>query len=217
LYRHGIDSDLITGWFAVDISGSTSGEPPLDSNVRFLSFHPPRFLYTGEPPIDNIVLNFGTNIVNGPTFTSPATTSYILYQYARITPIQLSATGSGQIYFFVETADIPPGLTYNRLTNQLTGTSVQIGNDTVTFYAQDNNGITKLVLNFTTVVPRVIRKQDGAGAYTSLLRQYTEVLAAQNARDNRVLPNQERALGEFMSPEAPDVVTQTICAECFDK
>lgn len=218
LYRHDVVSDLLTGWFAVDISGSTGSEPVLDSNTRFLSFHPPRNLYTGEPPIDTIVLDINTNLVNGPTFTSPATTSYVLYQYARIAPIQLSATGSGQIYFFVETADIPPGISYNRLTNQLTGSSVQIGKDSITFYAQDDNGITKLVLNFTTVVPRVIRKQDGAGAYTSLLRQYTEVLGAQNSRDNRVLPTQERALGEFMSPEAPDVDTPYFntktCATC---
>jgi hypothetical protein len=85
-------------------------------------------------------------------------------------------------------------------------------------YAKDDNGITAFTLTFTVNVPRIIRKQDGAGAYTSLLRQYTEVLGAQNARDNRALPAQETKLGEFMSPYAPDVVTQpfttTKCARC---
>jgi len=214
LYRHDTLSDLDTDWVVVDISGSfTSGQPEQNSNTRFLSLRAPKYLYTGTPPI-NIALSIDTNIGDGPTFTSPTTNSFVLYQYMQITPIQISATGTGQVYLFVETADLPPGLSYNRVTNQITGAPVRIGTDSVTFYAQDNTGIRQLVLNFTTLVPRVIRKQDGAGAYTSLLRQYTEVLGAQNARDNRALPSQERALGEFMSPEAPDVITQTIDPKC---
>lgn len=215
LYRHDTSSELDTGWFAVDISGSMSNHPGFNSNARLLHLRTPKYLYTGEPPM-NIQLNINTPGGNGPTFTSPTTTSFLLYQYMAMTPIQISATGSGYVYLFVETADLPPGLSYNRITNQITGACSRIGNDSVTFYAKDDNGTSSLVLNFTTVVPRVIRKQDGAGAYTSLLRQYTEVLGAQNARDNRVLPNQERALGEFMSPEAPDVVTQTVDPKCFD-
>lgn len=216
LYRHDTLTDLDTDWVPVDISGSfASGQPEQNSNVRMLSLHDPRYLYTGVPPI-NIQLGINAAIGNGPTFTSPTTTSYLLYQYMPITPIEVSATGSGQVYLFVETADLPPGLSYNRITNQITGAPVRLGTDSVTFYAKDNNGTSTYVLTFTIVVPRVIRKQDGAGAYTSLLRQYTEVLGAQNARDNRVLPNQERALGEFMSPEAPDVVTQIVDPKCFD-
>jgi hypothetical protein len=64
----------------------------------------------------------------------------------------------------------------------------------------------------------VIRKQDGAAAYTSLLKQYTEVLAAQSGRDQHMLPNQEVRLGEFMSPVPPTVITQTFnsdCAKCI--
>jgi len=211
LYRHDAVSDLDSGWFTVDISGSlTNGEPDVNSNTRFLNLRAPKYLYTGTPPT-NIALSIDTNIGNGPTFTSPTTGSFVLYQYMQITPIQISATGTGQVYLFVETADLPPGLSYNRVTNQITGAPARIGTDGVTFYAKDDNGITQLSLNFTVVVPRVIRQQDGAAAYTSLLRQYTEVLGAQNARDNRVLPNQERALGEFMSPEAPDVFTPSNC------
>jgi len=216
LYRHTADSELDTGWFPVDISGSfASNQPEQNSNVRFLNLRAPKALYTGQPPVQ-IQLAIDTNIGNGPVFTSPTTTSYLLYQYMQITPIQLSATGTGQIYFFVETADLPHGLNYNQSTNQITGAPVRIGQDTLTLYAKDDNGITTQTLTFTVVVPRVIRKQEGAGAYTSLLRQYTEVLGAQNARDNRALPSQERALGEFMSPEAPDVVTQTVDPKCFD-
>lgn len=216
VYRHDTLTDLDSGWTAVDISGSfVSGQPEQNANTRFLNLRAPKYLYTGAPPT-NIALSINTNVGNGPTFTSPLTTTYVLYQYMQITPIQLSATGVGQVYLFLETADLPPGVQYDRVTNQITGAPARLGTDSLIVYAKDNNGITQLVLTFTILVPRVIRKQDGAGAYTSLLRQYTEVLGAQNARDNRVLPNQERALGEFMSPEAPDVITQTVDPKCFD-
>jgi hypothetical protein len=82
------------------------------------------------------------------------------------------------------------------------------------FYAKDSVGASTFSFTFTFLIPRVIRTQDGAGAYTSLLRQYTTVLGAQNARDQVVFPTQERALGEFMSPEAPDVVTAVIDPRC---
>jgi hypothetical protein len=205
---------LESDWTAVDISGSfVSGQPDQNSNARFLNLRAPKYLYSGEPPI-NITLGISAPSTNGPTFTSPTTTSYVLYQYMTIAPIQVSASGSGQVYLFVRSAELPPGLTFNQLTGTITGTSVRAGNDSVTIYAKDDNGVSSIFLNFTTLVPRIIRKQDGAGAYTSLLRQYTEVLGAQNARDNRVLPNQERGLGEFMSPEAPDVITQVIDPKC---
>lgn len=209
LYRHDAVSDLSSGWIAVDISASLTG---LDAtqDLRYTTFRSPCYLYSGEPPI-NIQLGFNATPPGGPTFTSPTSYSYVQYQYIPITPIQISATGMGQVYFFVSSEDLPPGLSFNPLTNQITGTPAVAGYDSTTVYAKDDNGVSSIALNFTTLVPRVVRQQDGAGAYTSLLRQYTEVLAAQNARDNRVLPNQERRLGEFMSPEAPDVITQTNC------
>jgi hypothetical protein len=140
-----------------------------------------------------------------------------MYQYIPVS-IPLVATGTGQIYFFIVADDLPAGLTFNPITNTISGKPALAGNFTTRIYIKDSNGVTEINLYFTVNVPRVIRQQDGAGAYTYLLRQYTEVLAAQNARDNRVLPNQERALGEFMSPEAPNVITQqfttTKCKVC---
>jgi hypothetical protein len=129
----------------------------------------------------------------------------------QILPIQISATGVGQIYYFVTAADLPPGLSFDPITAQITGAPVQIGTDSVTVYAKDDNGTSQIVIGFNTVIPRIIRKQDGAAAYTSLLRQYTEVVAAQSARDNRALPTEMRTLGEFMSPVPPPVVTPSNC------
>ena len=109
-------------------------------------------------------------------------------------------------------------MNFDPTTNIISGRPAQIGNYSTTIFAKDVDGVTIQTLKFTVIVPRIVRKQDGAAAYTSLLRQYTEVLGAQNARDNRVLPNQEQSLGAFMSPEAPDVVTSafttTKCAVC---
>ena len=214
VYRHDASSSLLSGWFGVDITSAVESVASANASTRFLALTPPTLLYTGEPPI-KINLTFNIASGTGPVLTSPTTRSFLNYQYIPITPIQLSATGTGIVYFFVEAADLPAGLTFDPLTNQITGTSVQIGQESVQIILKDNLGTSVYTLSFTTVIPRIIRKQDGAGAYTSLLRQYTEVLGAQGARDNRALPNQERALGEFMSPEAPDVITKTVDPKCY--
>lgn len=214
LYQHPASGSLLTGWSSVDLSGSfgTIGAS-VNSNLRVVSMTPPKLVFDEDPPID-ITLNFSLGAGTGPTLTSPTTTSFSQYQYIPITPIQLAATGTGTVYFFVPSANLPPGLTFNQFTNQLTGTPASIGNYSMTFYAKDSVGASTFRFTFTFLIPRVIRTQDGAGAYTSLLRQYTTVLGAQNARDQVVFPTQERALGEFMSPEAPDVVTAVIDPRC---
>ncbi len=203
-------------WTVTDV---TNAFPDIsnDSDRRFVTWTRPNFLRTSQSKIIDIGLTFSTNIGNGPTITSPTTSSFLLYQYIPMT-LTFSATGTGDIYFFISASELPPGLTFNPITNTISGKPASPGNYTTRVFAKDDNGVTELVVGFTVNVPRIVRKQDGAGAYTSLLRQYTEVLGAQNARDSRVLPNQENRLGEFMSPEAPDVVTQpfttTKCAVC---
>ena len=179
-----------------------------DSNRRFVTWSRPNFLRTSQSKQINIDLTFSTGIGSGPTITAPTTSSFLLYQYVPMS-LTFSASGNGTVYFFISADELPPGLRFNPLTNTISGKPASQGNFTTRVFAKDSNGVTLLTLSFTVNIPRIIRKQDGAGAYTSLLRQYTEVLGAQNARDNRVLPSQERRLGEFMSPEAPDVVTQS--------
>lgn len=216
LFRHTATGSLASGWTSVSIASSlVTGEPQVNQFLRYLALTPPKFLFTGEPPI-NISLNFEISGGQGPTITGPVSRSFLQYQYVSISPITLTATNQsgGQIYFFIAAEELPPGLTFNPLTREITGRPAQAGRVETRVYAKDDNGVSISTLLFNTVVPRVIRRQDGAGAYTSLLRQYTDVLGAQNARDNRVLPNQERALGEFMSPEAPDVITQVIDPKC---
>ena len=211
LYRHDVSSSLASNWTSIDLSGSFPDLPyyeftsSLNSRV-FVGYGPNNLIKsTGLTPIPS--LQFSNTA--GPTILQPLNRSFLQYQYVPIAPIQLSGSGSGTVYFFITADELPPGLRFNPITRQITGTPAQAGQVTTTVYAQDSVGVSTIVLSFNTIIPRIIRKQEGAGAYTSLLRQYTDVLGAQNARDNRVLPNQERGLGEFMSPEAPDVITQS--------
>lgn len=191
-------------WTVTDVSGSFP-EIPNDSTRRFVGWTRPVYLRTSQSKQIGIDMTFSTGIGNGPTITSPSTSAFLLYQYV---PMSLVLSATGTNYFFIRADELPPGLRFNPLTKTISGKPASQGFYRTRVFAKDDNGVTLLTLNFTVNTPRVIRKQDGAGAYTSLLRQYTEVLGAQNARDNRVLPSQERRLGEFMSPEAPNVVTQ---------
>lgn len=138
----------------------------------------------------------------------------LVYQYIPIDPITISASGSGTTTIFIDDDELPLGLTFNAATNTITGIPVQIGNYSITIYARDSIGVDTIPLRIVVQIPRIIKQQSSAGAYTSLVRQYTQVNAAQNAKNNVVLPNQ--SLGEFMSPESPDVILQTVDPRCFD-
>lgn len=210
LYRHDMVSPLTNGWVKYDVSVSQT--TTVDSTARFHGTTSARYMYTGTPPT-TISLNFAPP--SGPIVTSPASSSFLLYKYVQIDPIQLSATGTGQVYFFITAEDLPAGLVFDPLTGRISGTPTQVGTVSTTVSVKDSVGVAQLTLTFTTILPRIVRTQTSASAYTSLLRQYTDVLGAQNARDNRVFPAVDRILGEFTSPYPPNVVTQTVDPNCF--
>jgi hypothetical protein len=166
-------------------------------------------------PFVSSTFSFTSPFAGGPIVTSPSQTSYILYQYMIIPPIAFTATGTGTVSFLLNKSELPLGLTWDPLTQKITGSPMRTGTTTVTVYAADNTGVRPILITFQVLIPRIVRKQDGAGAFTSLLRQYVEVNAAQNSRDSRVFPNQERNLGEFMAPEAPDVSSSVPCKKCL--
>ena len=185
------------------------------SDRRLVTYTRPQYLRPSDTRFAIITLDFGSGLGTGP-IVSPSSSSFLLYQYVAMS-LQLSATGSGPIYFFISAAALPPGLIFNPITNVISGKPAHTGTFTTTVYAKDSNGITAVNYTFTVNIPRIIRRQDGAGAYTSLLKQYTEVLGAQSGRDNRALPTQEARLGEFMSPVPVAVTTKTFntnCANC---
>jgi hypothetical protein len=160
---------------------------------------------TIDPGADTTTITFPLPNT-GPTFTSPAQTTFVLWQYMPIPTITFLAPGATA--YFVSA--LPVGLTWDPMTRTITGAAVRTGTQTFTVYAQ-NSGLTALVITLIVEVPRIIKQQSGAGAYTSLLRQYTTVNAAQNARDTRAFPTQVRGIGEFASPYPPDVITPSNC------
>jgi hypothetical protein len=68
-----------------------------------------------------------------------------------------------------------------------------------------------------TILPTVQKQQTSAGSWTSLVRQYTVVNAAQNSLNGKTLPSTEPPLGEFTRPEPPDVVSATGDPNCVKK
>lgn len=199
---------------SIDASGLLSGVltgsiPPSTSFTvqGYAGTHPGTLTGTLTPT----AITFSSPFTGGPTVLTPIQTSYVLYQYMPIPPIVFTGTGTGTVRFLMNQADLPLGLTWNAATQKITGSPMRVGITEVRVYAQDDTGTRVFTLSFNVLIPRIIRQQDGAGSFTSLLRQYVEVNAAQNARDSRVYPTQERLLGEFMSPEAPDVSSSVVC------
>lgn len=211
VYTHG-PSNLNDGNWTVSAVTQGIATYELSNQIPYFRLLPRAYVQTGDDqPVSTF--SFPLTTAGGPTVTSPTTRSYLFYQYMPITPITFSATGTGTVYFFVDSNTLPQGLSWNPITRTISGHSSRIGDRTFKVYAKDDIAVTPITIQTTTVIPRIIRQQDGAGAYTSLVRQYTIVNAAQNARDNRVFPTQERPLGEFAAPPAPDSVTPSNC-EC---
>ena len=207
VYTHNNISDLSGNWSLITepIMGGFSSS----SILPLVGFPKSRYVRIGTPTTLN--MSFPLSTTGGPVITSPIATSYLFYQYLAIQPIVLASTDF-PVYFFVTSADLPAGLTYNPVTFTISGTPTQVGRDTVTIYAKNAaNKVTILILDITTIIPRIIHPQSNASSYTSLLRQYTVVNAAQNAVNNRTLPSTETSLGEFMAPPPPDLVKDKIC------
>jgi len=185
--------------------------PTPSNGIRqtYRGFTQPVYVRTGTPT--QAIIQFSNTTVGGPVFTSPSQSSYTFYQYMPIPTIQFSATGTGRVYLFVDSASLPVGLTWNPYTETITGKTVDVGTHNFSVYAKDDVGITRFPVSISTIVPRVVRQQTSAGAYTYLVKQYTEVNAAQNARDYRVNPTQDVPLGKFMANPAPDVITPSNC------
>jgi hypothetical protein len=195
------------------ISGTVDPVPP--TNVAFaVQGSVGNAIGTLDASWNDPVISFRRTTAGGPVVTSPAVRTIVTYQYMAIEPIVCSASGTGRVYFFLDSSQLPRGLTWNPVTQTLSGAPVVTGTFSLTIYVRDSVATTSFTLTFEILIPRIIRRQDGAGAYTSLVRQYAEVNGAQGGRDNRVFPNQERALGEFMAPDAPIVVTQSNCEIC---
>lgn len=213
ILRHAIGGDMSTGWstYAEDVLPFADNP----DNDKYVHGFKNNYIRLGRPT--TLTLTFDALPSGGPTVTSPTQRSYLFYQYVPISSITFTATGTGQIYYFVDTNTLPRGITFDPLTATLSGTSVLIGTKSFTIYVKDDIGVTSIVIETTTIIPQVIRQQTSAGAWTSLVRQYTVVNAAQNSVNGRALPATEPPLGEFMRPEPPDSVSAAGDPNCVKK
>jgi len=157
-----------------------------------------------------------TNDPSGIAFVSPTQTSYTNWQFVPIPEISVLATNPvpGDFLYYYATG-LPRGLTLNLdasgIAASITGISARYSDayERVVLYATLNpggggGGVAALPLAMRTILPTVQKQQTSAGAWTSLVRQYTVVNAAQNSVNGRVLPSTESTLGEFTRPEPPD-------------
>jgi hypothetical protein len=204
-------TSLDSGWSTVNATTLTAlsdGQPFLESNrVRRLLGRIPVSL---DPPTP--ILSFPSQAGSGPTVTSPAFSFLRAFQYVPIEPIVLSAVGSA--VFFILDSDLPRGLTFNPVTNTLSGTPMVLGSSQILIYAKNDAGVTVVSLDIVVVIATVTRQQTSAGAWTSLTRQYTVVNAAQTSVNGQARPSTQPPLGEFMRPTPPDSVSATVCPDC---
>jgi hypothetical protein len=216
LFQHPAGTNLSNGWTAIEsdelgtlsnIAGATLGGIEGITPLAYYKDFPT------EPTTVNIVFS-NAGVGTPPVVTSPTNTTFTFYEYVPISPIQLSATGSGDIYFFLDSADLPQGLIFDQITNTISGTPMRVGTFLVNVLVKDDDAVTGLGLTFNVLKPFVEKRQGNAGSYTSYLRQYTIVNAAQNAINTRVLP-ETTTLGSFMAPEPQDVTLATVDPKCF--
>jgi hypothetical protein len=156
---------------------------------------------------------------SGIGFTSPTQTQYTNWQFVPIPTIPVVATNpvpGSFLYYYA--AGLPRGLTLNLdasgIESSITGTSTQFSDafSRIVLYAALNpggggGGVAALSISMRTILPTVQKQQTSAGAWTSLVRQYTVVNAAQNSVNGRGLPATEPPLGEFTRPYPPDSVS----------
>jgi hypothetical protein len=202
LFSHPYTTPLTSAWTSNDITTQFPGY----AATTLLSSYVAELV---DPGADVTTITFPLPNT-GPAFVSPAQSTYAVWQYMPIPRITFSAPGATG--YFVST--LPVGLTWDPVTRSVSGACMRIGTQSFIVYATDSSGSTAFTVTMIVGVPRIVRQQSGAGAYTALVRDYTEVAAALNARDTRVFPTQEAALGSFASPYPPDVVTPDNNCKC---
>ena len=151
---------------------------------------------------------------SGIGFVSPTQTQYTNWQFVPIPTIPVEATViTPDAFLYYYAAGLPRGLTLNLdasgIEASITGTSSQFNDafQRVSLYAVGGGKVATLPLTMRTILPTVQKQQTSAGAWTSLVRQYTVVNAAQNSVNGKTLPSTEPPLGEFTRPEPPDSVS----------
>lgn len=212
----GIGSAIVSGnSFAPSGLDGDAGNPSLGLNFQRKRLYSD---VTSNPANPTLTLSIPYD-ASGIGFTSPTQTQYTNWQFVPIPTIPIVATNpvpGSFLYYYA--SGLPRGLRLNLdasgIEASITGTSSQFSDafQRVVLYAALNpggggGGVAATSLTMRTLLPTVQKQQTSAGAWTSLVRQYTVVNAAQNSVNGRTLPSTEPPLGEFTRPEPPDSVS----------
>jgi hypothetical protein len=213
-------TSVVSGWKTATWSSNGTVNTPVSNSMETLGFSNKTLLAwtasNGTPSLTLSIPYIGSNLA----WVSPVQTSYTNWQFIPISPITLQADSSFGTFLYYYASGLPDGLdlSLDAVGSQATirGTSVAFSDAAkrVLLYANDGTSTIRRELGMRTILPTVQKQQTSAGAWTSLVRQYTVVNAAQNARDQRVFATVDRLLGEFTAPYPPDVVTPTSNCQC---
>jgi hypothetical protein len=204
LYRHdalGSTLSNLSTWTSdpVTFSDSAGTDTP-----DLYTFPIPQY---GPTSSVNPVLYLGTT-PNGPAFTAPTVTNYLIYQYISITPITFTA-GSDSAYFLAST--LPPGMSWNVATATISGLSVKLGTFPVTIYAQNSVGASSLTITFVVSRAVINHNHPNAASYTAFLREKVTADSATAALNNHSTPFE---VGPFALERPPVVQTAPeLCCE----
>ena len=204
LYRHDALGSTLSNastWTSNIVSFSDAGGT--DTPILY-TFPTPQY---GPTPIVNPVLFLGLT-PNGPVFTAPTVTNYLIYQYISISPITFAA-GSDAAYFLGSA--LPPGMFWNAATSTVSGMSVKLGTFPVTIYAQNSVGVSSLTITFVVSRTVIHHNHPNAASYTAFLREKVDADAATSSINNHATPFE---VGTFALERPPAIQTAPeLCCE----
>ena len=195
VYRHDAYAKNIT-----DSTTWTMTQAQFDgwsSNDVLYTFPPP--IITGGPPI---VTLYTGETPNGPTFISPTSSVYELYQYVVMPSLVFAATSStGDVPVYFLTSTPPAGMLWDSASATLSGRSVQLGTFSVDVYAQSTVGVSKKTVTFIVSQVVVSHKTPTAAAYTAYQRTKVIADAATATVDDHAVPFE---VGPFLLGRPPN-------------
>jgi hypothetical protein len=198
VYQHDILASTFsdsTTWFSSPATFAATNSP---TTTALYTFPTPAIVSNGTPVLTLVV---GVTSTGGPTFVSPTTTNYLLYQYVPVSIVIDAGVGAS---YFVDTKTLPHGMTWTtnistgsigRYTALISGASVQVGVFTIVVYAQLNTGVSSLTITINVSKLFATTDHKTAAAYTAFTREKVIADAATSSVNNRILPT---AVGPFL-------------------
>jgi hypothetical protein len=205
VYRHdAFAGNIANGATWTTTTATFQNSTPID---RLYTFPPP--IISGGPPVCTLFIG---ETPNGPTFVSPVSTVFRLFQYVVFESLVFTAVapeGDIPVYFLATTP--PAGMLWDPATATLSGRSVQLGTFNVDIYAQSLVGVSKKTVTFIVSQVLVQRNIPTAAAYTAYTREKVIADAATATVNDHSVPFE---VGPFLLGRPPNKTTAPeICCE----